>query len=146
VLPSLNFPQFDFVKPSSGFHPVTWERVTSLVATRLELGPKPSDRWFDQRGSCGCRPTQRPLFVATPARLSPRISRVFGHIDHPSTDLAVTARGSNARSAFFTSFSSTGPRTVDMQGTRFGRDIGPGKQGRCLSGHAHRTRQNRLCS
>jgi hypothetical protein len=27
VLPSLNFPQLDFVKPSSGFHPVTWERV-----------------------------------------------------------------------------------------------------------------------
>ncbi len=26
--PSLNFPQLDFVKPSSGFHPVTWERVT----------------------------------------------------------------------------------------------------------------------
>ncbi len=22
------FPQLDFVKPSSGFHPVTWERVT----------------------------------------------------------------------------------------------------------------------
>jgi hypothetical protein len=29
VLPSLNFPQLDFVRPSSGFHPVTWERVTS---------------------------------------------------------------------------------------------------------------------
>jgi hypothetical protein len=28
VPPSLNFPQLDFVKPSSGFHPVTWERVT----------------------------------------------------------------------------------------------------------------------
>jgi hypothetical protein len=27
VLPSLNFPQLDFVKPSSGFHPVTWEHV-----------------------------------------------------------------------------------------------------------------------
>jgi hypothetical protein len=27
VPPSLNFPQLDFVKPSSGFHPVTWERV-----------------------------------------------------------------------------------------------------------------------
>ncbi len=26
--PSLNFPQLDFVEPSSGFHPVTWERVT----------------------------------------------------------------------------------------------------------------------
>jgi hypothetical protein len=27
MLPSLNFSQLDFVKPSSGFHPVTWERV-----------------------------------------------------------------------------------------------------------------------
>jgi hypothetical protein len=27
VPPSLNFPQLDFVKPSSGFHLVTWERV-----------------------------------------------------------------------------------------------------------------------
>ncbi len=27
--PSLNFPQLDFVEPSSGFHPVTWERVTN---------------------------------------------------------------------------------------------------------------------
>ncbi len=25
--PSFNFPQLDFVKPSSGFHPVTWERI-----------------------------------------------------------------------------------------------------------------------
>jgi hypothetical protein len=32
VPPSLNFPQLDFVKPSSGFHPVTWERVTSYLA------------------------------------------------------------------------------------------------------------------
>jgi hypothetical protein len=31
VLPSLNFPQLDFVKPSSGFHPVTWERVINHV-------------------------------------------------------------------------------------------------------------------
>jgi hypothetical protein len=28
VPPSFNFPQLDFVEPSSGFHPVTWERVT----------------------------------------------------------------------------------------------------------------------
>jgi hypothetical protein len=28
VPPNLNFPQLDFVKPSNGFHPVTWERVT----------------------------------------------------------------------------------------------------------------------
>ncbi len=27
VFLSLNFSQLDFVKPSSGFHPVTWERV-----------------------------------------------------------------------------------------------------------------------
>jgi hypothetical protein len=26
--PSLNFPQLDFVEPSSGFHPMTWERVS----------------------------------------------------------------------------------------------------------------------
>ncbi len=32
MLPSLNFPQLDFVKPSSGFHPVTWERVSVYVA------------------------------------------------------------------------------------------------------------------
>jgi hypothetical protein len=31
VLPSLNFPQLDFVKPSSGFHPVTWERITTYL-------------------------------------------------------------------------------------------------------------------
>jgi hypothetical protein len=28
---SLNFSQLDFVKPSSGFHPVTWERVNAQV-------------------------------------------------------------------------------------------------------------------
>jgi hypothetical protein len=28
VPPNLTFPQLDFVKPSSGFHPVTWERVS----------------------------------------------------------------------------------------------------------------------
>jgi hypothetical protein len=27
VPPSFNFSQLDFVEPSSGFHPVTWERV-----------------------------------------------------------------------------------------------------------------------
>jgi hypothetical protein len=39
VPPSLNFPQLDFVKPSSGFHPVTWERVIrdSLVVFCMEL-------------------------------------------------------------------------------------------------------------
>jgi hypothetical protein len=31
VPPSFNFPQLDFVKPSSGFHPVTWERVIMIV-------------------------------------------------------------------------------------------------------------------
>jgi hypothetical protein len=31
VLPSFNFPQLDFVKPSNGFHPVTWERVNEAV-------------------------------------------------------------------------------------------------------------------
>jgi len=39
VPPSLNFPQLDFVKPSSGFHPVTWEHVnTSLVDLLLSKG------------------------------------------------------------------------------------------------------------
>jgi hypothetical protein len=28
---SLNFPQLDFVEPSSGFHPVTWERVNIYI-------------------------------------------------------------------------------------------------------------------
>jgi hypothetical protein len=27
VPPNLNFSQLDFVEPSSGFHPVTWEHV-----------------------------------------------------------------------------------------------------------------------
>jgi len=35
VPPSLNFPQLDFVKPSNGFHPVTWERVTLAGAPTL---------------------------------------------------------------------------------------------------------------
>jgi len=39
VLPSLNFQQLDFVKPSSGFHPVTWERVnTPLMPMNDEYG------------------------------------------------------------------------------------------------------------
>ncbi len=35
--PSLNFPQLDFVKPSSGFHPVTWERVTKPPLRHMSL-------------------------------------------------------------------------------------------------------------
>jgi hypothetical protein len=34
VPPSLNFSQLDFVEPSSGFHPVTWERVTTLLSLK----------------------------------------------------------------------------------------------------------------
>jgi hypothetical protein len=30
VPPSLNFPQLDFEEPSSGFHPVTWERINKF--------------------------------------------------------------------------------------------------------------------
>ncbi len=30
------FPQLDFVKPSSGFHPVTWERVMQRVGEGVE--------------------------------------------------------------------------------------------------------------
>ncbi len=41
--PSLNFPQVYFVKPSSGFHPVTWERVTQVgVSGRwMVIAPRP---------------------------------------------------------------------------------------------------------
>ncbi len=46
-------------------------------------------------------------------RLSPRISRVFGHTDRPSTDLATTTRRSNTRGAFSMSSSSTGPRNAE---------------------------------
>ncbi len=74
-------------------------------------------------------------------RISPRISRVFDHTDRPSTGLAAIAQGSNARSAFFVSFSLTRPQIVDVQGTRLGRDVGPQKQARFIGGHAHWTRQ-----
>jgi hypothetical protein len=40
VPPSLNFPQLDFVEPSSGFHPVTWERVTSRKKKKRMKGKK----------------------------------------------------------------------------------------------------------
>ncbi len=40
---SLNFPQLDFVKPSSGFHPVTWERVNCEV--EIELKQKHMDKF-----------------------------------------------------------------------------------------------------
>jgi hypothetical protein len=36
VPPSLNFSQLDFVEPSSGFHPVTWERVIYSMVRRCE--------------------------------------------------------------------------------------------------------------
>jgi hypothetical protein len=48
VPPSLNFLQLDFVKPSSGFHPVTWERVkgdSQLLVVGSQIGnltPRPS--------------------------------------------------------------------------------------------------------
>ncbi len=38
--PSLNFSQLDFVKPSSGFHPVTWERVIGDVDITMDLPSK----------------------------------------------------------------------------------------------------------
>ncbi|CAM6063086.1 unnamed protein product [Sphagnum tenellum] len=65
---------------------------------------------------------------------------MFGPTDHPSTGLAATTRGSNARSVSASS-SSTGPRTLDLQGTGLGRDAGPRQYGRPVGGHAHRTRQ-----
>jgi hypothetical protein len=49
VLPSLNFPQFDFVKPSNGFHPVTWERVISEGRTLVEA--KKRFFWHDRTKS-----------------------------------------------------------------------------------------------
>jgi hypothetical protein len=51
--PSLNFSQLDFVKPSSGFHPVTWERVTLLGSQHIggrracrssEMGTRKNDK------------------------------------------------------------------------------------------------------
>jgi hypothetical protein len=43
VPPSLNFPQLDFVEPSSGFHFVTWERVI-LHLDSLEGGHRQVER------------------------------------------------------------------------------------------------------
>ncbi len=37
--PSLNFSQLDFVRPSSGFHPVTWERISLGDYVLWFLGP-----------------------------------------------------------------------------------------------------------
>jgi hypothetical protein len=37
VPPNLNFPQLDFVEPSSGFHPVTWERVILSIVDYFTL-------------------------------------------------------------------------------------------------------------
>ncbi len=38
MLPSLNFPQLDFVEPSSGFYPVIWECVNSYLWIRVSRG------------------------------------------------------------------------------------------------------------
>jgi hypothetical protein len=46
--PSLNFSQLDFVKPSSGFHPVTWERV---IGEAMSLGGVLLARDFNARTS-----------------------------------------------------------------------------------------------
>jgi len=40
VLPSLNFPQLDCVRPSRGFHPVTWERINPFGYLKLNYGQK----------------------------------------------------------------------------------------------------------
>jgi hypothetical protein len=42
VPPSLNFPQLDFVEPSSGFHPVTWERVIATSSAEENKGHYPN--------------------------------------------------------------------------------------------------------
>jgi hypothetical protein len=73
VLPSLNFPQLDFVKPLSGFHPVIWERVRitqeglkmddhkvkSIFVTTLVLGSRPRQRGCKGAGQeeAGCHIT-----------------------------------------------------------------------------------------
>ncbi|CAM6054085.1 unnamed protein product [Sphagnum tenellum] len=116
--------------------------MASLVATRPEPGLKPSDRQFNRRGFDERQPTRRPLPVVIPVRVSARVPRVFEPADlKPSTGPVVAAPGSNARSAFSARSSSTGPRTVVMQGTRLGHDVGPRKQARPVGGHAHQTRK-----
>jgi hypothetical protein len=37
VPPSFNFPQLDFVRPSNGFHPVTWERVNNVSLNLISI-------------------------------------------------------------------------------------------------------------
>ncbi len=44
--PSLNFLQLDFVKPLSGFHPVTWERVSVCVCVCVDVVQKFVDQGF----------------------------------------------------------------------------------------------------
>jgi hypothetical protein len=57
-----NFPQFDFVKPSSGFHLVTWEHVRDSISQSgsclgnvrvhtLTLSNIPGSTWCDSRAS-----------------------------------------------------------------------------------------------
>jgi hypothetical protein len=55
--PSLNFPQLDFVEPSSGFHPVTWERVINhpppiQYTTILNKG---SENWAEKYNALEAR-------------------------------------------------------------------------------------------
>jgi hypothetical protein len=50
VPPSLNYPQLDFVKPSSGFHPVTWEHLqTSKLGWFLTFSGWESNWRFDSQ-------------------------------------------------------------------------------------------------
>ncbi len=46
--PSLNFPQLDFVEPSSGFHSVTWERVIEPTYFEQAVGNLKWDNAMDE--------------------------------------------------------------------------------------------------
>ncbi len=70
--PSLNFPQLDFVKPSSGFHLVTWERVkegdaehvtTNAGPTQLAQSKKITAREWACYHMHDRNPTSHALFV-----------------------------------------------------------------------------------
>ncbi len=63
--PSLNFPQLDFVKPSSGFHPVTWERVKfSEYLKEHEIQRKYSCNYSPQQNGVAKRKNRHIVEIA----------------------------------------------------------------------------------
>jgi hypothetical protein len=59
VPPNLNFLQLDFVKPPSGFHPVTWERVKLdeeskeyVIASTSRNNNKVESNYSSYEGEC----------------------------------------------------------------------------------------------